>query len=140
MIATGDSTKPVTTFSAKNCGRTPSQIISYSFDITYLTSVDDMRVPPEYIDGKVIHPDWLAVSDSFPIPKKAGFDRARELNDAKSSDLTKEGKRMIFWGRVVYRDSIKTDAIRETRFCYFTDPVVDGFFTIGGPAEYNKHT
>ena len=90
--------------------------------------------------------DWRDIGESY-------FRPGEFLPSNMWQDIQNSRKRLVYWGRLKYRDLVEdsksahafddlkeaTAVVHETCFCYFWSPPLNEFLACG-PVGYNRHT
>jgi hypothetical protein len=139
-------------FSVKftNYGKTPAEIINFDQHVD-CGQPDELPVPPAYtLEGHAwAHTRMVPPGGEWSDSGEPSFIPSHFLVGDQWKDIRNSRQRLIYWGRLQYRDLIeesttihelkKVGTIHETCFCYFWSPRMNEFFVIG-PLGYNKHT
>jgi hypothetical protein len=141
MVPSNGTDDPRTSWikiSVINRGRTPAEIVNFIGDFNFIDPENLPETPKYKLTGmELSHKRYLAPGD--PPFQVYDFDCGAIMSDTQWKKLREEMKRLVFFGRVVYRDLIKRED-HETRFCYFLSPVEWVGLIMCGPPEWNRHT
>ncbi len=126
-------------FTATNRGRTPAEVTAISGSFTF-ADPDAMDWTPKYPMAayELAHKQYLTTDGHMAISDINGFDCSIFGNE-RWDEVNAEGKRLVFYGHIVYRDLITREE-HETRYCYWLSPLQGVGLIVGGPPEWNKHT
>lgn len=136
------------TSKAANLGRTPAEIVSYSYVATFLDRLDNFPTPPQYGVEHVPPVKLLVPSGGDPDRQTLDlmfYDAANILkNDAQRAKAMIEGREVfLFYFRIIYKHVVGNThpSIQnyETRMSFWYTPATRELH-IGGPDEYNRHT
>jgi hypothetical protein len=138
LIEWADSAIAQIDFWARNCGRTPCEILHWHIDTAHPDAGDNLPDVPYYGSegAEFLHKQWLASGSRVAI---ASFYGESETPADLWQDVIHSRKRLCYVGRVKYRDMFSKE-IHETRFCYFWSPVEGVGLIMCGPSGYNEHT
>jgi hypothetical protein len=137
--------------SFRNYGKTPAEIVGFDQHPDCRDSTDDLPWPPQYaLEGRVlVHTRMVPAGETWRDPGESHFYVESFVLEDMWRDIQRSKKRLVYWGRLQYRDLIeqpktiheltKLGTIHETCFCYFWSPALNEFL-ICGPLGYNKHT
>ncbi|HEV3219608.1 MAG TPA: hypothetical protein VGZ48_07535 [Candidatus Acidoferrales bacterium] len=131
-------------FGCLNQGRTPAKIVSISAKTDFVESLDALPVPPDYISPvEMPDLDLIVRRDSFPIGK--GIDPDSVIKNAGKNSVVGDSREfLIYYGNVIYRDTLYPDSspegLHETRWCFVYQPNGETKFVRSGPKEYNGYT
>jgi hypothetical protein len=138
--------------SFRNYGKTPSEIVAFENDINALRDISDLPSPPEYkIEGMgMTHTRIVPPGELWRDPGQSSFyAESSGLLHSQWEEVLKNRLRLVYWGRLQYRDLIEQPqtihelenigTIHQTCFCYFWSPSGNEFLA-WGPLGYNKHT
>jgi hypothetical protein len=141
-------------FLAGNDGRTPAEVISFSYGFRCVESVKDLPDEPEY--GPEIAPTIRLL-----VPQVRELEATLELMsyeeftdcflkcgktlDATEHALRSEPKLSVFYFRVIYASPLKRGGADmpnyETRMCFGFSPSAAGkHLSVCGGDNYNRHT
>lgn len=135
----------------RNRGSTPAEIVGFDQHIQCRNSSDDLPTTPTYsLEGEVFaHTRMIPTGEAFEPPGEPSFVPTSFFPPDQWKEIRSSRKRLIYWGRIQYRDLIedaktihevgRAATIHETCFCYFWSPALNEFL-ICGPLGYNKHT
>jgi hypothetical protein len=135
-------------FKAANLGRTPAEIVSYSYLATFLDRLDNFPTPPQYGVEHVPPVKLLVPSGGDPDGQTLDlmfYDAANILkNDAQRAKAMSEGREVfLFYFRIIYKHVLGNTHPSipnyETRMSFWYTPATRELH-IGGPDEYNRHT
>jgi hypothetical protein len=134
-----------------NYGKTPAEIVSFEQHPDCRDSTDDLPWPPKYSEeGRVMaHTRMVPAGETWLDQGESFFQPQTFLMNDQWKDIQRSRKRLVYWGRLRYRDLIEEPktihelkelcAIHDTCFCYFWSPSLNEFL-ICGLVGYNKHT
>lgn len=125
----------------RNVGRTPARFISGDASYMFAERADQLPLPPNYA-SPIVLPNQLLIAPSHGFPVPHGYDVSHLLQQPEAPNKT-----LVIYGRVLYRDTIIPDEIRETRWCFgsvfnarTTPGIAEGGFILAGPSEYTDNT
>jgi hypothetical protein len=140
------------TFNARNYGRTPAEIVSFSSEITFVEDdVQNLPASPSYsfaylADVTILVPmrEGAADANEFGLLWYAADAYLDQMSKQKVEAI-KQGKlRYAFYFKVVYRNTLNKAGVHipnyETCKCFWYSPVVAHLRTDRVPHAYNKST
>ena len=141
------------TFSARNYGRTPAEIVSFSSEITFVEEdIQDLPSEPSYSfayqsDVTILVPMREGAAgdeNEFGLLWYAADAYLDQMSEQKAEAI-KEGKlRYVFYFKVIYRNTLNRTGVNipnyETCKCFWYSPVVAHIRTDRVPYAYNKCT
>jgi hypothetical protein len=142
------------TFSVKfrNCGKTPAEVIGFDQHLDCRENdMSNLPFPPKYgLEGHVMaHTRMVPSGEVWRDIGEDSFLAEQYVLDTQWNDIRSSRKRLVYWGRLQYRDLIRESKsihelkdiglIHETCFCYFWSPARNEFL-VWGHFGYNKHT
>jgi hypothetical protein len=125
------------TFTIKftNQGRTPAEVVAFTFNLDCRKSTDDFPLQPRYEDkGTVmVSTRTVAPGKSFTPPGEPVIHLPENFPAEQWTEITSSRERALCWGRLLYRDLIEYPStihiagkdygtLHETCFCYFWSP------------------
>jgi hypothetical protein len=131
-------------FGCRNNGNTPAKVISLSARACFVKELDALSVPPDYSSPSVL-PDLRLIvkTDSFPVSPGLSPESYIE-SKSKQSLIEQSLLFLVYYGNVVYRDTLYPDSskegLHETRWCFVYQPGGEKKFVRSGPEEYNRYT
>jgi hypothetical protein len=140
------------TFFARNYGRTPAEIVSFSSEITFVEDdVQNLPLPPQYSfaylsDVTILVParEEAGEENDFGLLWYSADAYLREMSKEKVEAIKRGKLRYVFYFKVVYRNTLSSAGIHmpnyETCKGFWYSPVVARIRTDRVPHEYNKST
>lgn len=137
--------------SFQNYGKTPAEVVFFDQHPDCIKDPDDMRFTPKYrLEGNVmVNTRMIPPGETWRDPGWSYFSPESFLLEDQWKDIRGSRQRLVYWGRLQYRDLIEQSktihelkslgTIHETCFCYFWSPALNEFL-VCGPWGYNKHT
>ncbi len=132
-------------FEAINYGRTPAEIVSYALRWNSIAmATDDVPETPDYGTAVIVHRPLVVPGQRWSCGELE-FNLAHLMNhdEELAANIESSRRRFIFWGRITYVDILGEPRgdrpIRETRFCYWYNPLLHTL-QVGGRPGYNQHT
>jgi hypothetical protein len=133
-------------FGCRNQGNTPAKVISVSAKASFVDNLNALTIPPDYSSAAVL-PDLNLIvhDDSFPIGHGLNPESFVQTSGKKMSLIVDSREFLVYYGNVVYRDTLYTDSsadgLHETRWCFVYQPgrEIRKFVRLGHE-EYNRYT
>jgi hypothetical protein len=138
--------------SFRNCGKTPAEVVGFEQHVgCYENDMSGLPSPPRYASqGQVMaHTRMVPPGEEWRDIGESYFLAEQYLSDDDWKKIRSSQKRLVYWGRLQYRDLIRESKsihdlkdlglIHETCFCYFWSPPLNRFL-VWGTFGYNKHT